>query len=106
MNMKGAGQMADATRFRFETSEMARTAGWGITSMAQIDRFTRAGVSIEVVYSTKDFISEFFRDGPGSEHSHIPKRTVAKIDLLRLWLTGSRSNVISQSVKRAAGVDW
>ncbi len=98
--------MADATRFRVETAEIAKGAGWTLTQMAEIDKFSRAGISIEVVYSPKDYINEFFRDGPGSEHSHIPKRTVGKIDLLRLWLTGRRSNVISQSVKRAAGVDW
>ena len=98
--------MADATRFRTETAEIARGAGWTVTPMAEIDKFTRGDVSIEVVYSPKDYINEFVRDGPGGEHSHIPKRTVGKIDLLRLWLTGRRSNVISQSVKRRAGVEW
>ncbi len=98
--------MADATRFRVETAEIAKGAGWTFTQMAEIDKFTRAGIAIEVVYSPKDYINEFFKDGPGGEHSHIPKRTVGKIDLLRLWLTGRRSNVISPSVQRAAGVDW
>jgi hypothetical protein len=98
--------MADATRFRNETAEIASRAGWHVTPMGDIDKFTQADVSIEVVYSAKDYISELFRDGPGNEHLHIPKLTVGKIDLLRLWLTGRRSNVISASVKRAAGVDW
>lgn len=98
--------MADATRFRSETAEIARGAGWAVMQMADIDKFTRDDVSIEVFYSPKDYINELFKDGPGEEHSHIPKRTVGKIDLLRLWLTGRRSNVIKDSVKRAAGVDW
>lgn len=102
----GVPLMADATRFRLETAEIARQAGWKVTSMAEIDRFTRDDISIEVAYSAKDYINEFFRDGPGKEHSHIPKRTVGKIDLLRLWLTGRGSNVIRPSVKHAAGVSW
>lgn len=98
--------MADATRFRLETAEIAKSARWKVMSMADIDRFTRDGVSIEVVYSPKDYIKEFYKDGPGGEHTSIPKRTVGKIDLLRPWPAGRRSNVVTQSVKRAAGVDW
>lgn len=98
--------MASATRFRSETADIAGGAGWSVVQMAEIDKFTRDGVTIEVLYSPKDYINEFFREGPGGEHSHVPKRTVGKIDLLRLWLTGRPSNVVSQSVKRAAGVEW
>ena len=98
--------MADATRFRAETAVIAEKAGWCVTPMAEADRFTRHDVAIEAAYSAKDFIRYLVKDGPGAEHLHIPYQTVAKIDLLRLWLTGRRSNVIKESVKRAAGVDW
>jgi hypothetical protein len=99
------GPMADATRFRTETAEIAQQAGWRVTPQADIDQFTRGEVTIEAVYSAKDFIRYIVKDDTNS-HLVIPYRTVAKIDLLRLWLTGKRSNVIHPSVKREAGVDW
>ena len=72
--------MADATRFRVETAEIAKGAGWSVTQMAEIDKFTRAGVSIEVAYSLKDYINEFFRDGGPVANTRIsPKEPSEKL---------------------------
>ena len=98
--------MADATRFRVETEEIARAAGWLVTSQTSSDQFTRQDVTIEVAYSAKDFVREITRHGPNGERVVVPSATVGKIDLLRFWLTGLKSNVIKASAKRAAGVDW
>jgi hypothetical protein len=98
--------MADATRFRVENVEIADRAGWRVTSLADVDQFTRGDVTIEVGLSAKDRIRYMTKHGPNNERVHIPFQTRGKVDLLRLWLTGQRSNVISPSVKRAAGVEW
>ncbi|RDH76895.1 hypothetical protein DVS77_18850 [Mycolicibacterium moriokaense] len=98
--------MADATRFRHENAAIAARAGWKVTTQAESDQFTRDGVTIEVVMSKKDFIRHLIRHGPNNEYLKIPHQTTGKVDLLRRWLTGRRSDVISPSIKKAAGVDW
>ena len=99
-------RLANATKFRRETAAIAARAGWKVTTQANSDQFTREDVSIEVVMSDKDFIRHIIKDGPNGAHLEIPHQTTGKIDLLRRWLTGKRSDVIDPSVKRAAGVDW
>ncbi|WP_131811275.1 hypothetical protein [Mycobacterium kubicae] len=98
--------MADATRFRRENAAIAARAGWKVTTQAESDQFTRGDVTIEVMMSDKDFIRHMIKHGPNNEYQKVPHRTAGKVDLLRLWLTGRRSDVISRSVKRGAGVDW
>jgi hypothetical protein len=98
--------MADATRFRRENAEIAIRAGWRVTSLADSDQFTRGDVTIDVALSPKDYIRHIVKHGPNNEYVVVERNTVGKVDLLRFWLTGRPSNVISPSVKRAAGVDW
>jgi hypothetical protein len=98
--------MADATRFRRENAAIAARAGWKVTTQAESDQFTRDDVTIEVVMSEKDFIRHIIKHGPTNEYLKIPHQTTGKVDLLRRWLTGRRSDVISPSIKKAAGVDW
>jgi hypothetical protein len=75
-------------------------------STGSSDQFIRDGVTIEVAHSPKDFIRDIVKHGPNNERVVVEHKTVGKVDLLRLWLTGQPSNVINPSVKRAAGVDW
>jgi hypothetical protein len=98
--------VANATKFRRQNAAIAARAGWQVTTQAHSDQFTRGDITIEVVMSDKDFIRHIIKHGPNNQYLEIPHQTTGKVDLLRRWITGKRSDVINQSVKRAAGVDW
>ena len=98
--------MAEATKFRQETAEIAAQAGWRVTSTDNNDQFIRRDIIIDVEYTPKDFVRSFAKHGPDNTYVSVARNTVGKIDLLRAWLTGRPSNVVNPSVKRAAGVDW
>lgn len=98
--------MRTATRFRDENIAIATKAGWRVISVNGNDQFMRGDVTIEVALSPKDFIRNIIKYGPRGEVLAVKHKTVGKVDLLRLWLTGQPSNVISLSIKQAAGVNW
>jgi hypothetical protein len=81
-------EVSDPTRLRLDTADLADGSGWQVKSTESTDEFTRDGITIEVQYSSTDDIDSFVKRGPNHEYEVTDHKTMGKVSLLRLWLTG------------------
>lgn len=80
--------MAEGTRFRLDTADLAIDAGWDVNSTELADQFAKGNITIDVQYSHDDAIEAMARWGPNQEQELVEAPEPGTVDLLRFWLTG------------------
>ena len=82
--------MAEATRFRLDSADLAIDAGWDVRSTEHADEFKKGDIAIDVQYSLDDSIDAMAKWGPKDEQEMVEVPQPDTVDLLRFWLTGRR----------------
>lgn len=83
--------MAEGTRFRLDTADLAIDAGWDVSSTELADEFAKVDITIDVQYSHDDAIEAMAKWGPNQEQELVEAAGSGAVDLLRFWLTGRRT---------------
>lgn len=83
--------LAEGTRFRLDTADLAIDAGWDVRSTELADEFTNGNITIDVQYSLDDAIEAMAKWGLGNEQELVEAPQPDTVGLLRFWLTGRRT---------------
>lgn len=97
--------MADGTRYRLDTVDMALGSGWSLHDDAEgADLFARDGSTVEVSYGADDDVEHAVRRGPNGECETLDRSAIGQLEDVRFWLTGQRPAMGALSPAALLGV--